>query len=228
MKNIHGNFELVIYSCALFKNMRSDIMNEIAVFVDERNEISSFIEAKCVKIFEQKEDLWQVKKEKLVEISINGKGIREIRKDYLDLIKEMDDCKIVIVNKAFGIPYSVFYAEDFSVWELEGNPWNFLDEIIIKEKEEEERVENQEEIAKKIGEGYFLIDLMELEILNPEITSKKAIIPYLEKEEVKKIQIRCCHVPPWLEKEEHKGQITLKVDEIKRNDYRVTIEKNNR
>ena len=143
----------------------------------------------------------------------------------MNLSRQMEECKIIIVTKAFGIPYSVFYAEDFSVWELAGNPLNFLDEIIMKEKDEEERDENQEEIAKKLGEGYFLIDLMELEILKPEMTSKKAIIPYLEKEEVKKIEIHCCHVPPWLEKEKDKGKITLKVDEIKRNEYNVIIEK---
>ena len=131
-------------------------MNEIAVFLDEKNEISSFIEAKCVKIFEKKEDLWKVKKEILVERTSDGKGIKEIREEYINLVKQMEDCKIVIVNKAFGIPYSVFYAEDFSVWELEGNPLNFLDEIIIKEKEEEEREESQEEIAKELEEGYFL------------------------------------------------------------------------
>ena len=200
-------------------------MNEIAVFLDEKNEISSFTEAKCVKIFAKEEDSWKVKKEILVERTSNGKGIKEVREEYMNLAKQMDDCKIVIVNKAFGIPYSVFYAEDFSVWELEGNPLNFLDEIIIKEKEEEEREENEEEIAKKLGEGYFLIDLMELEISKPEMSSKKAIIPYLEKEEVKKIEIHCCHVPPWLIKEKDKGQITLKVDEIKRNEYKVIIEK---
>ena len=202
-------------------------MNEIAVFLDETNEISSFTEAKCIKIFERKEDLWKVKKEVLLGISINGKGVREIRQEYLDLIKQMDGCKIVIVNKAFGIPYSVFYAEDFSVWELEGNPLKYLDEIIIKEKEEEEREESQDEIAKELGKGHFLIDLMELELSKPELSSKKLIIPFLKNEEVQKIEIHCCHVPPWIIKEKDKGQITLKVEEIKRNDYKVTIEKNN-
>ena len=202
-------------------------MNEIAVFLDEKNVISSFTEAKCAKIFERKEDLWKVKKEVSVEISIYGKGVIEIREEYLNLIKQMEDCKIVIVNKAFGIPYSVFYAEDFSVWELEGDPLDFLDEIIIKEKEEEEREESQDEIAKELGEGHFLIDLMELELSKPELSSKKAIIPFLENGEVNKIEIHCCHVPPWIIKEKDKGQITLKVDEIKRNDYKVTIEKNN-
>jgi Fe-only nitrogenase accessory protein AnfO len=200
-------------------------MNEIAVFLDERKEISSFTEAKCVKIFVEEEDSWKVKKEILVERTSSGKGIKEVREEYINLAKQMDDCKIVIVNKAFGIPYSVFYAEDFSVWELAGNPLNFLDDIIIKEKDEEEREDNEEEIAKKLGEGYFLIDLMELEISKPEMSSKKVIIPYLEKEDVKKIEIHCCHVPPWIIKEKDKGQITLKVDEIKRNEYNLIIEK---
>ena len=202
-------------------------MNEIAVFLDEKNEISSFTEAKCVKIFDWQKDSWKAKKEILVERASSGKGIKEIREEYMNLVNQMDDCKIVIVTKAFGIPYSVFYAEDFSVWELEGKPLNFLDEIIIKEKEEEEREERGEDVAKKLGEGYFLIDLMELELSKPEMSSKKAIIPCLEKEEVKKIEIHCCHVPPWLIKEKDKGKITLKVDEIKRNEYNVIIEKCN-
>jgi len=202
-------------------------MNEIAVFLDEKNEISSFTEAKCVKIFAKEEYSWKVKKDVVVERTSGGKGIKEVREEYINLVRQMDDCKIVIVTKAFGIPYSVFYAEDFSVWELEGNPLNFLDAIIEKEKEEEEREANEEEIAKKLGEGYFLIDLMELEISKPEMTSKKAIIPFLKRDEVKKIEIHCCHVPPWLEKEKVKGQITLKVDEIKKNDYKVIIEKKN-
>ncbi|HEX9025033.1 MAG TPA: Fe-only nitrogenase accessory AnfO family protein [Clostridium sp.] len=200
-------------------------MNEIAVFLDEKNEISSFSEAKSVNIFTKEDDSWKVKKEILVERRSNGNGIKEVREEYSNLVNKMDDCKIVIVTKAIGIPYSVFYLEDFSVWELEGNPLNFLDDIIIKEKEEEEREESQDEIAKELEEGHFLIDLMELELLKPELSSKKAIIPFLKNAEVKKIEIHCCHVPPWLKKEEDKGQITLEVDEIKRNDYKVTIEK---
>jgi len=167
------------------------------------------------------------KKKILVERTSSRKGIKELREEYINLVSQMEDCKIVVVNKAFGIPYSVFYAGDFSVWELEGNPLNFLDEIILKEKDEEEREDNEEGLAKKLGEGYFLINLMELEISKPEMSSKKAIIPYLEKEEVKKIEIHCCHVPPWLKKEEAKGQITLKVNEIKRNEFKVIVEKKN-
>jgi hypothetical protein len=138
----------------------------------------------------------------------------------------MDDCKIIIVTKAFGIPYSVFYMGDFSVWELEGNPFDYFDEIIKNEIVQEENENKEVEIAKKLGDGYFMIDLQELELINPEITSKKAIIPYLEKEDVKKIEVHCCHVPPWLVGKMDKGEILLSINEIKRNDYMVTVQKN--
>jgi len=160
------------------------------------------------------------------KISIE-KGIKEVREEYMNLLNQMGDCKIIVVDKAFGIPYSIFYTADFSVWELQGNPMNILDEIIINEKEEEEREDIEEEIAKKLGEGHYFIDLMELELLNPEMSSKKAIIPYLKEEAVKKIEIHCCHVPPWLIKEKDGGTIELDIQEVKRNDFMVTVKKKN-
>ncbi len=201
-------------------------MNEIAVFIDEKGQISSFTEGKCIKIFTKERERWQTKKEILLEKQDVQRGTREVREEYMNLVRQIDDCKIVIVTKASGIPYSVFYAEDFSVWELEGDPMKFLDEIIIKEKEEEEREDEEEEFAKKIGDGHYFIDLMELELLNPEMSSKKAIIPYLKENDVRKIEIHCCHVPPWLIKEKDMGAIKLDIKKIKENDFNVTIHTN--
>ena len=200
-------------------------MNEIAVFLEEKDLISSFEEAKYVKIFTKDKYAWKVKKVILINRLIGKKGINEIRREYQNLLPEIDDCKIIIVNKAFGIPYSVFYMADFSIWELEGTPFDFLDEIIARELEEEENAEKKVEVAKKIGEGHYLVDLQELELTNPEISSKKAIIPYLEKEEVKKIEVLCCHVPPWLVDRKETYNINLDIHEIKRNDYKVIIGK---
>lgn len=202
-------------------------MNEIGVFLNEKELISSFEEARYVKIFANEKYSWKTKKVILINRKGGEKGINDIRQEYKNVLNEMDDCKIIIVTKAFGIPYSVFYMEDFSVWELEGNPFDYFDEIIKKELIQEESENQEVEIAKKLGEGYYLIDLQELELINPEITSKKAIIPYLEKDDVKKIEVHCCHVPPWLIAKRDKGEILLSINEIKRNDYMVTVGKNN-
>lgn len=202
-------------------------MNEIAVFLGERDNISSFEESKYVKIFTREKFIWKVKKIILINRTSSKRVMNEIRTEYRNILQEMDECKIIVVKRAFGIPYSVFYMEDFSIWELEGNPLKYLDEIIASETMEEKKLEQAVEVAKKIEEGYYLVDLQELELVNPEISSKKAIIPYLEKEEVKKIEVLCCHVPPWLVDRKDKYNITLEIHEIKRNDYKVIIEKNN-
>ncbi len=202
-------------------------MEEIGVFLNEKELISSFEEARYVKIFAKEKYSWKTKKVILINRTGGEKGINDIRQEYKNVLNEMDDCKIIIVTKAFGIPYSVFYMEDFSVWELEGNPFDYFDEIIKKELIQEESENQEVEIAKKLEDGYYLIDLQELELINPEITSKKAIIPYLEKDDVKKIEVHCCHVPPWLIAKRDKGEILLSINEIKRNDYMVTVGKNN-
>jgi Fe-only nitrogenase accessory protein AnfO len=203
---------------------RSDSMNEIGVFVNEQNNTSSFEDAKYIRIFEQKGE-WKIKKEILINRTSNEKGLNGIREEYKNLVKQMDECKIIVVTKAFGIPYSVFYMEDFSVWELEGNPMEYLDEILKRERDQEETEAKEVGVGKKINEGYYLIDLQELELTNPEMSSKKAIIPYLQREEVEIIEVRCCHVPPWLINKKENNEIKLKVNEIGRNDYKVMIEK---
>ena len=202
-------------------------MYEIGVFLEERDVISSFEEAKYVKIFEKDNNVWKVKRLIIINRNNDKKGISEIREEYKKIVGEMEDCKIVVVNKAFGIPYSVFYLQDFSIWELEGDPLSYLDEIVKNEIEQETMDEQKEEIGKKIKEGHYSIDLLELELTNPEISSKNAIIPYMKQEDVKKIDIHCCHVPPWLIKERDKGNIKMEIEEVKSNDFNVSITINN-
>jgi len=202
-------------------------MYEIGVFLEERDVISSFEEAKYVKIFEKDNNVWKVKRLIIINRNNDKKGISEIREEYKKIVGEMEDCKIVVVNKAFGIPYSVFYLQDFSIWELEGDPLSYLDEIVKNEIEQETMDEHEEEIGKKIKEGHYSIDLLELELTNPELSSKNAIIPYMKQEDIKKIDIHCCHVPPWLIKERDKGNIQMEIEEVKSNDFNVSITINN-
>lgn len=200
-------------------------MEKIAVFLKENGEIGSFTESKCVNIFVSEYGDWLIKKKLNLDLH-NINNMKAIREAFLKLISEMEDCRIVVVNKAFGIPYSVFYAEDFSVWELEGKVGDILDSILIKEKEHEileEKKKEEEEFAVKIDEGHYLIDLIKLQLLNPEISSKKAIIPFIKTRDFNKLDIKCCHVPPWIKNESEKNNLSMKIKEISKDDYQVTL-----
>ena len=200
-------------------------MEKIAVITNDEGEISSFTEGKYINVFEK--DLeWRVAS----EISLNNdehKGIKELRGYYNKIASELNDCKIIIVTKAIGIPYSVFYGEDFSVWELEGNPLVHLDNVIEMEKSHEEelkRLEEEENVCEII-EGHYMVDLGKLEITKPELSSKKIIIPFMEKTKFEILEVHCCHVPPWLMKEEQSGAITMNVEKITNNQFKLLIKK---
>ena len=201
-------------------------MEKIAVFIDEKGEIGSFTESEYVNMFMKKDNKWEIEKKLNLNIK-NINGIKEIRQAFLELTEELEDCKVVVASNAFGIPYSIFYAEDFSIWELQGKIEDILDDILIKEKEHEEleKKKNEEQIAVEINEGHYLIDLIELQLSNPELSSKKAIIPFLQTRDFTKLDIKCCHVPPWIEKEINKKDILMVIKEISKHEYKVTLKR---
>lgn len=200
-------------------------MEKISFFLNENEEISSFQNSEKIAIYEKK-DKWIKKQE--IKTNINEfNTMQSLRKYFVDLVNELDDCKIVVVEKAQGIPYGVFYEADYSIWELSGTPEEFLDMIIEGEKRHDVEIKTNENesVAKKIEDGYFLIDLNELQFTKPELTSKKAIIPFLEKEVFDVLEVICCHIPPWLIEKEKKNEISMEVSKLKKNEYKLLVKR---
>lgn len=190
-------------------------MEKIAFFLKENNEISSFQDSEKIVIYEKQKSCIKADE---IKISVNEfNTIELLRKYFVNLVNKLDDCKIVVVNKAQGIAYAIFYEADYSIWELSGIPEEFLDMILEREKMHDIDVNKSENesVAKKIKEGHFIIDLNELQFTKPELTSKKAIIPFLEKECFDVLEVICCHIPPWLIEKERKNEISMEVSTFK-------------
>ena len=198
-------------------------LEKISFFLDEKYEICSFQDSVKVVIYE-KQETW--KKGEEFEINIGQlNSMNLLRKYFSNIVENLNDCKIVVVKKAQGIPYGIFYESDYSIWELEGRPEDFLDLIIECEKKHIEKMkeEEQECVAKKLYEGYYLIDLNELQFTKPELTSKKDIIPFLDKFEFDTLEVICCHIPPWLIEKEKKKEISIEASKLKKNEYKLLI-----
>jgi len=202
-------------------------MEKIAVFLDQNNDISSFLDGAVVKIFEKDKKEWKVNKVVSVDMT-KVTGIRAIRHGFQNLIKKFDDCKIVVVKKGFGVAYSVFYAEDFSVWELPGKAEEVLDAVLNKEKEHDiiEKEEGEKKsYVEQVKEGEYYLDLIKLQIEDPEVSSKKALLPFIETTAFEALKLRCCHVPPWLKSHSENKKLSFEVEKINNQDYEVTIKK---
>jgi len=202
-------------------------MEKIAVFLDKNNNICSFLDGTVVKIFERNEKEWKINKLISVDMT-NVTGIRAIRHRFQNLIDEFDDCKIVVVKKGFGVAYSVFYAEDFSVWELPGKAEEILDEVLSREKEHEiiEKEEEEEKsYVEEVKKGEYYLDLIKLQLEDPEVSSKKALVPFIENTAFEALKLRCCHVPPWLRSHSENKNLSFEVEKITNQDYQVTIKR---
>lgn len=202
-------------------------MEKIAVFLDQNNNISSFLDGTVVKIFKKNEKEWKVNK--LISVDMTEvTGIRAIRHRFQNLITEFDDCKIVVVKKGFGVAYSVFYAEDFSVWELPGKAEEILDEVLNREKEHEiiqKEEEKEKSYVEKVKHGEYYLDLIKLQLEDPEVSSKKALVPFIENTAFEALKLRCCHVPPWLRSHSENKNLSFEVEKITDQDYHVTIKR---
>jgi Fe-only nitrogenase accessory protein AnfO len=203
-------------------------MEKIAVFLDTKDEITTFLEGTKLKIFQKEEVRWNIYKQLDVNMK-DVKGIRALRYGFLKLIDEFEDCRIVVVKKGFGIPYSVFYSEDFSIWELPGKAERILDEVLKQEinhevEEELNQKENKNKIIK-LKKGEYYLDLIKAQIEDPELSSKKALLPFIETTAFDALKLRCCHVPPWLRSHSDKNQLSFDVTKITDQDFEVILKK---
>ena len=48
-----------------------------------------------------------------------------------------------------------------------------------------------------MNKGDFCLDMEKILLKNPEMTSKKILIPYLKNGEFKRLDIICSHIPKW-------------------------------
>lgn len=196
---------------------------KIAVFMNENNEVESFIKGKYLTVFIKDENAWKV--DKRIDLrNCTTFGIGEMRSYFNSLTELISDIKIVGAKEAYGIPYNIFYSKDFSIWEMEGNPHDFLDHIMMKEIQHEEmdKEEDKKEPITKVQEGKYFIDLIELQNSNG-MSSKQAMIPFLQSKEFNELEIKCCHIPLWLNGERKKIGFTMEVEEVEKDLYKVVL-----
>ena len=189
-------------------------MEKISAFVNEDGNIGTFLGAKYLDLY-QKNSEW----EKIDRINLDQANItsqKSMREYYAKLIKRLYDCKIVLVEKAIGAPYTIFYQEDFSVWELKGEPTQYFDEILEKEGIHVDEVNKEAEEIKKLitvkEPGYYIIDLEEIQNKKPDLSTKMVIRPFFAREDFNTLEVHCVHTPPWLEDEVLLGNILMNVE----------------
>ncbi len=174
--------------------------DKIALTVDTDNNLCTFPESSCLRILTKDGNIWQT--ETLLPLDLNVKKTEELRKRIRTVIDLVPECRILLSVAISGIPYHVFDKMGFSIFEAASVTNNLLDEIVVEISRNKEKLESDSLIPRapyEISEGFYYFDYMLLESKHPEITTKKALLPFFDSTPFFSLTIRMSHIPPWLE-----------------------------
>jgi len=184
----------------------------IVVLFDANNNLTDFSNLNLIKIYKKEDGEFKVVRE-IPNIAVDTSDIKSSREFLTKLVEEFGESKFIIGSQITGIPYHFFAKEGFEIFEAE----KFSEELL--EQIHEDYIENpksefgsdeddleKEEVAKTPispvainEEGDYFLDFARTQKYRPEITSKKALLPFLSNELYQSLIIVCNHIMPWLE-----------------------------
>lgn len=202
--------------------------DKIGVLIGKNNETTTIYESGIVMVYKKEAKEWNVVSEIIFNMN-TAEGMQSIHKKVEKLIESLEDCKIFIAKRVEGVPYTVLKKAGFTIAEAEGKPSEFLDEFLEifeeKKREKEAKKENIEDIGpiEVDKAGYYFLDLKKLQEENPGISSKKALLPFLNDKTFYELKVSCGHIPPWFENELAKLNLKMSSQKVNGDTYEVNI-----
>ncbi len=199
------------------------IKKKIAVFCDSQEEICSVYEGEFLQLYQwlAEEQCWEIEETISLDIAPTEE-IAKLKPLAQYLMSLMKDYKIIIAKGFTGIFFQLFSKEGFYIFETDMISPEILSEVYEEVFEVKKILEQnkQSPIAPVETEvaGYFAMDMIQLGKEHPEISSKKALLPFFEQGEFLELALICAHTPPWLLE-----RSDLKVKELKSGEQVLAI-----
>lgn len=184
----------------------------IAILFDENNNLTDFYNLKSIKVFKKKDSEFKIIKE-ITDISSDTSNINALRKFLDNLFEEFGASKVIVGSQIIGIPFHYFLQKGYEICEAdkfsEELLYQIYDDLIENQDSDKQATENELEKAEaaKIpidpiaidDEGNYFFDFIKVQKYRPEITSKKALLPFLSNQLYQTLTIICSHIMPWIE-----------------------------
>lgn len=203
--------------------------NKISIIVNSNNELTSFEEGSSIMLYNKSNDIWQIEDKISYSLS-HFSSIIDTRESVKKVISNLKDCKIIIAKIMSGIPYIIFDRMGFAVFEASSISDSIFEEILsdVKGYSSNKSLASIDISTTPVETeipGVYSINLIELQIKHPEISSKKALKSFIENTHFSKLEIICSHLPPWLEYYFAPKRMTYIMEELDINSYKVYISK---
>lgn len=191
-------------------------MKKIVLAVNEQEKLCKFPVAAWLKVLRHTGEHWEP--EKLVPLNLKVTNTEELRANTREAISAIPECKILVAQGITGIPYYVFDKMGFAIFEAPSVSKELLDEVIAEVDKNEKTLAADSLLPRapvEVTDGCYYLDFLLLEQAHPEVTTKQALLPFLEETPFISLTLRISHVPPWLEFGRYTEKLEMQVKELK-------------
>lgn len=208
-------------------------MVKIGVILNDKGNITSLMDGVNVSVYQFIESRWTIIEE-ITECFKQKELISQMRLLLNELIASLKDCEVLIGTIITGIPYLILDKAGIMLCESEELSESLLTTVAIDYEKKQQRILEKSNMTciyeypqypYPTGEdGVYELDMCKLQQAHPDISSKKALIPFLKDTKFRCLELYCNHVMPWLDFDLPSRGLTYKKEKLGGDGYKVTIE----
>jgi Fe-only nitrogenase accessory protein AnfO len=184
-------------------NTKGGYVLKISVVESNDQKTSSIFEPGFIVTYEEDGGEWKVLN-RFENKVCSAKSIAAVRMAVEDTIKQLDNVKIVVASEIPGIASSIFEVAGFEIFLVGKSGFGVLDsvkkemgEIIEKQEEKPSKFDIMQFLEPGTNKGDFCLNMEKILSKNPQLTSKKILLPYLKNGEFNRLDVICSHIPKW-------------------------------
>jgi len=188
-------------------NTKGGFILKISVVESNNQKTSSIFEPGFIVIYEEDGEEWKVLN-KFENKVCNAKSIAEVRMAVQNTIKQLGNVKIVVASEIPGIAFGIFEVSGFEIFLVNKNGFDALDsvkkemlEMIAEQQDKSSKFDIMQFLELGMNNGDFCINMEKILSKNPQLTSKKILLPYLKNGEFNRLDVICSHIPKWFTKD---------------------------
>jgi Fe-only nitrogenase accessory protein AnfO len=200
---------------------------EVAVFLDNNGRTGALGEPGRVCVYRRRQKTWTVARE--TEFTLTGEGgLKGLRRQLGGLLAFLGECRIFVARSLSGVPYYELEKAGFNIWEQDGEPLAYLEEVWAGEERERTATSAPPPASVPLGPsekapGHYYISLKEIQARNAGITSKHVLQPFLRRGRFAVLEVVCDHLPPWLELDLASGAFSWTSEKVGERETRIII-----
>jgi len=187
-------------------------MEQIAI-LSANGQPADLTTARRVLLFEKTTDQTWMERKAFSFALLPTTNTGQLRDQVRNLITKLDSCRIIAGHGINGLAYHVLDRMGLHIFEITALNANVLQGIWDDVEKSEARPQQDEEVPLSptpVAEGIYYLDFIRLQQLHPEISSKRALQPFLQNTPFNRLNLLCSHLPLWFQEPAYKQNYFLR------------------